>query len=124
MKELVQTDTFTERRIKVNQYIMQAGNVRAFSLIYPDADYQGVELTVVGGAFVNSSNGTTPIVGDTTLTLTANSDNFVYVDRTDNSIKTATTAPSGADVYVLYNVTLNEFEEISGIVDYRTWLVI
>jgi hypothetical protein len=124
MKELVQTDTFAERRHKLNQYVISALNLSSFSIVYPNATYQGVLLTIVGGNYKDSTTSAVTFIADTILTLTASSDNYVYVDKTTNQILTSTTDPASATTYVVYKVTLNEFEEISGVIDYRTWLTI
>lgn len=124
MRKLAQTDTFKEQREKLNTYVMAAGNVTAFSLVLPDATYQGTQISIVGGYYRNSVERSSVFVDDAVLSLTPNADNYISLTRGQTTLQVTQTNISAHNVYTLYKITLNEFEEITNIVDYRTWLAV
>lgn len=124
MKKITHNNSLDEMIEGINRDLYDSKLLNSFSLLFPDVEYQGTALTIKGGNYFDTTANTNVYIADTVLTLTPSSSNFIYVDKSDNSIKVQPTNAglNVSTVYVLYDVVLNEFEEIDSVVDYRAWL--
>lgn len=122
MKTIESTDTFKIWREKINADIFNNAVLKSFD--YDLLNTSGVSLAVIGGNYYDGDDVTS--IADTTLTMTADSDNFVVLNGNTGALEVYTTEvsiPTGAKKVVkLYNVILDEFETITSIVDYRSWI--
>lgn len=122
MKSITRTDTFKTWRDKINSDVY--GNPVLHSFDYDLGSSAGVSFALIGG---NYYDGDAVIsIPDTSLGLTADSANWIVLNGNTGALEVyavEANIPTGTKSVVrLYKVTLNEFEDITEIVDYRSWI--